>query len=225
MLNLRVDSSNEFDSLCQRDIKDINSESKNKDRLKFEKSILKSLSLSTELSSEILNGVIELVDERYLLPKMKSTRTKKRVEQDLVKLKEDIIEEILPGKVIKFPDGFIKDWSKTDCKEISVPAGILKLGENFFDRQQICDQEGVHLMDVGSENEGKFIVYAKKKDEFVVKIPNRLTVIGKAVKDYEIYLKELKQKLYRAFMEKCGDHNLSENLTRQVFEDFNLHYL
>jgi hypothetical protein len=139
-------------------------------------------------------------------------------------LKEEIIEEILPNGVIKFPDGFIKRWPKI-CKEISVPAGVLKLGESFFDRQQICDEEGAHLMDVGSKIEGKFIVYAKKKDEFIVKIPDSLETIGKAVQDYEFHLKELKKKLYTAFMEKCGDHNLSENLTREVFDDFELPYL
>jgi type I restriction enzyme M protein len=225
LLKLKKDAGKVFEKVCKRNIEDIKAESRKKDRIEFEKTVLESLGLPSELAEQILAAVVGLVEERHLLPKMRNSKKKKRKEQDWGKLKEEIIEEILPNVAIKFPDGFVKDWPKVDFKEISVPAGVLKLGESFFDRQQICDEEGTHLMDVGSEIEGKFIVYAKKKDEFVVKIPNRLTVIGKAVKDYEIYLKELKQKLYKAFMEKCGDHNLSENLTREVFDDFKLHYL
>ena len=37
-----------------------------------------------------------------------------------------------------------------------------------------------------------------------------------------LYLKELKEKLYRAFMEQCGDHTLSENMAQQIFEDYGL---
>jgi len=77
-------------------------------------------------------------------------------------------------------------------------------------------------MEVGSEEKGKFIVYAKKKDELVIKVPESMVVIKKAVQEYEGYLRELKGKVYTAFMEKCGDHSISENLTRQVFEDFDL---
>jgi len=98
----------------------------------------------------------------------------------------------------------------------------LKLGESFFDKQEICDAEGQHVMEVGSEERAKFIVYAKKKDELILKVPTNKIVIKKAVQEYEIYLKERSKDLYRAFMEKCGDHNRAENLTRQVFEDFGL---
>ena len=77
-------------------------------------------------------------------------------------------------------------------------------------------------MEVSSEEKGKFIVYAKEKDEFVIKVPISEVVIKKAVQEYEMYLKDVRKNLYTAFMEKCGDHSVSENLTGQVFEDFNL---
>lgn len=75
---------------------------------------------------------------------------------------------------------------------------------------------------MGSIEEGKFIVYVKKKDEFVIKVPESSVVVKKAVQEYEKYIRELKERLYRAFMEKCRYHHISENLTQQVFEDFSL---
>jgi len=211
-----------FRKLGKRNVLPFDKEMQKSDRKEFEKSVFECLGLGENEYETVCKAVNELIEERHLLPKMRTVRKKKRVEQNLDKLKEEIIEEILPGSTRNFPDSFIRGWPKSDCKELSVPAGSLKLGESFFDRQQICDENGRHLMDLGSKNEGKFIVYAKKKDQFIVKIPNSLETIGKAVQDYELYLKDLKQKLYTAFIEKCGDHNVSENLTRQVFEEFNL---
>jgi len=222
LLQLKKDTEKAFEKLCKRKIKGIKTEAKKRDRIEFEKSVLSPLELPEELSGEILAGVVGLVEERHLLPKLRGAKKKKREEQDLAKLKEEIAEEVLPDGPIKFPEGFIKGWPRVECEEIGVPAGVLKLGGNFMGKQEICDDEGERLMEVESEEKGKFIVYAKKRDEFVIKVPERNIVIKKAVQDYEMYLRDLKQNLYTAFMEKCGDHSVSENLTQQVFEDFGL---
>lgn len=222
LLKLKKDAGKAFEKLCKRSIKDIKTEAKRKDRIEFEKAVLKSLGLPEELGSQILVGVVGLVEERHLLPKLRTSKKKRRAAQDYAKLCEEVTEEVLADGVRKFPEGFVKGWSRIKCKELSVPAGELRLGESFFDTHEICDAEGGHLMEVGSEEKGKFIVYAKKKEELVIKVPESIVVIKKAVQEYEIYLKDLRKRLYIAFMEKCGDHSVSENLTRQVFEDFGL---
>jgi L-rhamnose mutarotase len=196
------------------------------DRQRMDSLVLEVLGLDPKkYLKPLYDGLCELVGERLLLPKMRSSKKKKRKEQDLGKLKEEIIEEILPNGAKQFPDGFVKGGPKADFKEISVPLGKLKLGAMGIMVWEICDENGQHVMEVGSEEKAKFIVYAKKWDGCVIKVPEKNIVIKKSIQDYGIYLKELKQKLYKAFMEKCGDHNLSENLTREVFDDFKLHYL
>jgi len=44
------------------------------------------------------------------------------------------------------------------------------------------------------------------------------------VQEYEIYLKEIRNKLLKAFLEQCGDRAISENLTRQIFDEMDLPY-
>jgi len=222
LVNVKKRAGKAFEEMNRRSIKGIAAEAKRKDRIQFEKMVSLALGLPEESAGAILEGVVALVEERHLLPRLRSSRKKNRVEQDIEKLREEIANEVLPNGPIKFPDGFVKGWGRVRCKEIGVPAGPLKLGESFFDKQEICDEEGKHLMDVGSEVEGKFLVYAKKKDDLVIKIPEGSIAIKKAVLEYEFYVKELRDKLYSAFMEKCGDHSLSENLTRQVLEEFGL---
>lgn len=219
---LKKHSSKAFEKLSKRSIKEIKAEAKRKDRIEFEEGILRALGLSEELASDILAAVVGLVEERHLLPKLRKSKKKKRVAQDWERLCDEVSEEILGGGVRKFPEGFIKGWPRIECKEITVAARKLKLGENFFDKQEICNGEGQHLMEVDSEARGKFIIYAKKKDEHIVKVPLSEIVIKKAVQNYEMYLKDLKKRLYTAFMEKSGDHSASENMTYKIFEDFNL---
>jgi hypothetical protein len=220
---LGKDCKDTFKKLCGREVKDIKTESKRKDRQGFERAVLEALGLPESLSDRVLKAVVELVEERHLLPKMRKRQQKKRVERDLGKLKDEISEEILADGVKKFPEGFIKkSWSGIEYEELSVPAEKLKLGENFFGKQQICNEDGKEFMVVGSEERGKYIVYAQKKNEHVIRVQKGETVVKKAVQEYEFYLKELQDKLYTAFMEQCGDRTTSENLTRQIFEELDL---
>ena len=48
------------------------------------------------------------------------------------------------------------------------------------------------------------------------------TVIKKAVSDFEAEVREIRDRLYTAFMEKSGDHTASDNMARQVCEEFGL---
>jgi hypothetical protein len=211
-----------FRKVGKRKVLAFEKEMRKKDRIDFEIAVFETLGIGEGEYNAVVEAVSELMEERHLLPKLRSWKKKKRVEQDTGKLREEVANEILANGPIKFPDGFVKGWGRIKCKEIGVPAGLLKLGGAFFERQEVCDEEGKHLMEVGSQEEGKFIVYAKKKDELVIKIPESSVAIKKAVQEYELYVKDLRDKLYTAFMDKCGDHNRSENLTRQVFEEYGL---
>lgn len=211
-----------FDNLCKRKIRSIGQEAKRKDRMDFEMSVLRALGLKEESAKDILKGVIDLVDERHLLPTLRKTKKKARKDRDLSKLCDEVAEEVFGAVPTRFPDGFVKGWGKIDCDEICITAKKIKLGETFFDKQEICDENGKHVMEFFSLDKAKFAVYAKDKDEQIVKIPQKQVVLKKAIQDYEFYLKELKSKLLLAFIEKCNDQVLSYNLTKKVFEDYNL---
>jgi len=199
---------------------------KQKNRINFEKAIFRCLGLDEDDYKKVCAAVNELIEERHLIPKLRSKQKKKRVEQDLGKLKEEIAEEILSGGVKRFPDGFMKKgWSQVEYKEMDVPADKLRLGENFFGKQQICLESGDSFMEVSSQERGKFIVYAKKKNEFVVKVPRSEIVVKKAVQEYENYLRELREEFIKAFIEQSGNVTMSENLTRQIFDEIDLPYL
>jgi len=220
--NIKKRAEGAFDKVANRAIKPISKEVKSNDRTNFEAKVLGSLGIEAELANNVLEAVVELVRERHLLPKLRTVKKKRRVEQDLGKLKEEVTEEILPSGVKRFPDAYVKVSAKTEWEEISIAAEKIKLGEAGIGVQEICDGDGNHVMEVGEEAKAKFMVYAKKSDEHIVKIPEKITIVKKAVQNFEIEVREIRSKLYIAFMEKCGDHSMSENLARQVCEEFGL---
>jgi len=212
-----------FKKLSRRPVLPFNEEIKNRDRAVFEKLIFKSLGLTEQDYKSVCIAVNELIEERHIIPKLRTKQKKKRIQQDYSKLKDEISEEILADGIKRFPDAFIKkNWSNIEYEELSVPAEKLKLGENFFGQQQICLSDGKEYMVVSSEEKGKYIIYAQKKDEHVIKIPKNGTVIKKTIQDYEFYLKELQDKLFKAFMEQSGNLAVSENLTNEIFTDLSL---
>jgi len=211
-----------FKKLYKRDVLPFDEEIKRSDRKNFEAAVFKSLGLSEKDYKNVCEAVNVLIEERHLLAISRKKKTKDRNIRDLDKLREEIGREVIPDGVKQFPGGFITGFEKIRCSEVGLLAGKLKLGEFFLGKQEICNIEGEHVQEESSFVRAKFIVYAKRGDELIVKIPDSEIVIKKAVLDYELYLKELKEKLYRAFMEQCGDHTLSENMAQQIFEDYGL---
>jgi len=214
-----------FNKLAHRTVLPFDEEIKQKDRDAFEKIIFKSLGLTEQDYKKVCIAVNDLIEERHLIPKLRTKQQRKRAQQDYEKLKDEISEEILKDGVKRFPDGFIKkSWSDVEYEELSIPAEGLKLGENFFGKQQICLADGKEFMVVSSEEGGKYIIYAQKKNEFVIKVPKSKTVVKKAIQEYEFYLKELQDKFYTAFIEQSGNRIISENFTKQIFEELDLPY-
>jgi len=211
-----------FEKLGRRKVLSFGKEVQRDDRKNFELAIFNLIGLGEDEYQRVCTAVNELIEERHFLAKLRPVRQKRRVEQDLEKLREEIAEEVLPNGVHRFPDAFVKAAGKGEWEEVSVAAGDLKLGERGMDIQEICDGEGKHLMEVRGIERAKYIVYAKRPGEQVIRIQKSAIIVKKAVQDYEVYVRETREKLYRAFMEKCGDHNLSENLTRQVCGEFGL---
>jgi len=211
-----------FYKLAKREVLPFNKEMKKNDRISFEVAVFKNIGLTESDFDKVCKVVNELIEERHLIPILRKSRKKKRIEQNLEKLKDDITEDILPSGIKKFPDAFVGFSSKTECEEIAIATEKIKLGEAGMGVQEICDAEGNHLMELRSIDKAKYIVYAKQKDNQIVKLPKSGIIIKKAIKDYEIYVREIKEELYKALMEKSGNHNLSENLARQILDDFGL---
>jgi len=211
-----------FSSILTRAIKPITEEIKMKDRQALDKAVLEALGLDPKkYLKPLYEGIAELVRERIELAKSRKKIKQAKTKKDIEQLKEQIIEEITPDGVKKFPEEFIDSKYLKDSKEISVPADLLKLGSYFLGQQEVVS-EGGFKYDAESLDEAKFIVYSKKTDSFVIKVPKKKTALIKATDDYERYLRELKDKFFEAFFNRVLDHKQADILVQQVFTELNL---
>lgn len=212
-----------FSSLLKRPIKPIFEEVKMKDRQKLDKLVLEALGLDPKIYLKpIYDGLCELVDERISLAKMRKNAKNSVYKKDVEKLKESVLEEILPEGISKsFPEEFIDSSFLKDSEEISVTNKPLKLGHFFMGLQEIVAEDGFKY-EAKNLEVAKFIIYSQKPDSYIVKIPKNKNALIKAVHSYEKYLKDLKGKLFETFFNRVLDHRQADSLTNQVFEELGL---
>ncbi|MDP2167894.1 MAG: N-6 DNA methylase [Thermodesulfovibrionales bacterium] len=208
-----------FDKLLTRPIKPIFEEVKMKDRQALDSAVFEALGLDPKkYLKPLYEGLTNMVGERLDLgksrTKIKNAKTLKNIEE----LKKQIIEEIIPEGPKRFPEEFIDSRYLKDVKEISVPNEPLKLGSYFMGKQEIISEGGFRY-EAENQDEAKFIVYSRKPDSFIVKIPKQKEVIIKSIDEYERYIKDLKAKLFEAFFNRILDHKQADTLVQQVFNE------
>ncbi|MCX5718012.1 MAG: hypothetical protein NTW44_06865 [Nitrospirae bacterium] len=193
-----------------------------KDRQALDSAVLEALGLdSQKYLKPLYAGLTEMVRERIDLAKSRKKIKQAKTQKDIENLKEQIIEEIIPDGVKKFPEEFIDSKHLKDGKEISVPGETLKLGSYFIGQQEVISDSGFKY-DASSLDEAKYIVYAQKPDSFLIRIPKKTPVLINTINDYEKYLKDLKAKLFEAFFNRTLDHKQADTFVQQVFEELGL---
>jgi len=219
---IRKNITNAFHKLLTRKVKHVFEEVKMKDRQKLDKLVLEALGLDPKkFLKPIYEGLCELVHERIALAKMRKNAQNARTRKDLEKLKEDVLDVVIPYGLKNFPEEFIDSTYLKQSKEISVPKEKMKLGHFFMGLQEVVS-EGGYKHEAKNLEEAKFIVYSQKPDTFIIKIPKNKIALSKAVKDYERYVKNLKDKFFETFFNRVLDHQLAERLTQTVTEELGL---
>ncbi|MCL4537261.1 MAG: SAM-dependent methyltransferase [Nitrospirae bacterium] len=211
-----------LEALQHRNIKSIFEEVKMKDRQALDSAVLEALGLDPKkYLKPLYDGLTEMVRERIDLAKSRKKVKQVKTKRDIEKLKEQVVEEIIPDGVKKFPEEFIDSKYLKDAREISVPNEPLKLGAYFIGQQEVVSESGFKY-DAANLEEAKFIIYAQKPNSFLIRIPKQASVVIRAVDDYERYIKDLKAKLFEAFFSRTHDHKQADTLVQQVFEEVGL---
>ena len=211
-----------FEQLLTRPIKPIVEEVKMKDRQKLDSLILEAIGLDPKkYLKPIYDGICELVRERIELAGMRKKIKTTKTEKDVEKLMEQVISEVIPDGMRKFPEEFIDSRYLKDAKEISIPNEPLKLGRFFFGRQEILSESGFKY-EAASVAEAKFIIFSQKPNCHILKVPEDKIRLKKAVDEYERYIEGLKDELFQTLFTRTHDHKLADTLVIRVMEKFEI---
>ncbi|MDP2932070.1 MAG: hypothetical protein Q8O05_06215, partial [Chloroflexota bacterium] len=211
-----------FDKLSHRPVKPIFEEVKMKDRQKLDRLVLEAMGLDpAKYLKPIYDGLTELMRERIELAGMRKGLKKARPARDIARMTEQVRDDLVKEGIKKFPDDFLNKKPKPqDCISVAVPDVPLRLGNYFLGQQEVVG-EGFSYQ-APSLAAAKYIIYARKPNEYIVCLPNDEVVVTKAVTDYERYLKELFQKLNQELLNRLLDHRQAETLSRRIFQELGL---
>jgi len=149
--------------------------------------------------------------------------------------------KIDPKKVNKTLN-LIKEWEKGSIvkyEEIGLPEGELEL--NFgrkveirfaksgmvllqFTPGEIASANGRASHGASSYERAKYLLYSRKKGQCIYKIPKNEIVVKRAVRDYEKYLKEIRDNITKAFMARKANSDIADTLAREILKEINLPY-
>jgi len=212
-----------FNKIKKREIKSIFEEIKMEDRKKLDSLILKSLGLEPKIYlNKIYKSLTELINERIEFSKMRKSKKVEKRTVSIEKIKNILKKEILFKGIREFPESFIENKYLKNAEEIATTGKSLHIGREFFNNFVIEDEDGNYIYEVNNLNIAKFLIYSYKPNKNIIRIPKDPIVISKAVQDYEIYIRELKARLFNRSLEATNDYKLSEKITDEIFIEYGL---
>jgi type I restriction enzyme M protein len=214
-----------FAKICDRDIGNVFSEVKQKDRHALDTAVLHAIGLDPQKYIQpIYDGLCELVRERIELGQMrgKARKVKNRKVGAEKQILQEVLTEELPNGPHRFPDEFFSDTAKGEAKtDIDLPGRELILDTGSLLPALYAKDKSWNRA-VKSPAEGKFLLYAQQAGHKVAQLPSKPVEVSRTVANYEKYLRELRQRLYEAFHRRTLDTRIAATLTQSVFDKFRL---
>lgn len=216
---------NAFKQLVVRPVHSVFEEIKRKDRVLFDSIILGALGLKPDkYVPRMYEGLCELVRERLELAAKRSKARKTRVRGERAERRtaEEVLEELLPSGVRRFPEDFLSPAALKAAKvAIPLPDEPL-IFENRPLFMTIHTKDGKFSKTVKTPMEAKFLVYSQLAGHKVAQIPEQTVEISRTVAHYEKYLRELRRQLYEAYYRRTLDTKTAGRLTQSAFDRLKL---
>jgi type I restriction-modification system DNA methylase subunit len=212
-----------LETLNQRKIKSIFEETQIPDRQRLDSLVLDALGLDPKkYLKPLYDGLCELVRERIELAKMRKKVKKSRPERDIGRVKGEIIQEFLPDGPKPFPEDFLDPSVKDGkMKEVILPDEPLRLGNFFFGAQEVFTDSGFNYR-AKSPLEAKYLIYSQRHGVSKVFVPIENMPLFKTVKNYEKYLRKLRDDIVKTLLNRTLDQQMSERILHQIFEEYRI---
>ncbi|MEM3485957.1 MAG: N-6 DNA methylase [Candidatus Methanomethyliaceae archaeon] len=211
-----------FERLKQRSVLPITQEVRQKDRRALDEAVLEALGLDPKkYLPEIYEGLVEMVQERLALPKMRATRKKQEKRLSIDQMKEHVRKYVLTSG-LKPITAFLPPGSKLETMVIPLtgrPVSWL----SFLNEYTLVDAEGNEVGRlIGDEGTARYVIYASKEGQYMVEVPADPIVVEKAVQEYEYYLRKTGEQLFNRALEVTKNHSQAERIAREILESFGL---
>jgi type I restriction enzyme M protein len=213
-------------SFYSRRIQNIQNEVKQKDRQKLDKEIIKSLGLDDPaILKRIYDGLVEIVTERLLLPKLRKKQQSQKVRKSYSDVKRSVIEECIGSFPKKFPESFYAPekighfYENLDFEVVNTSGKQLK-DEYFLGFYSIYDADKQLIYETDSIQKVQFIKLLVRPNKFQLIIPQDQAIIYSILENYRNYISTLKEMLLTNANQKLHSWNDAEKMTDEILKDY-----
>lgn len=210
----------EFKKISKREIKPLNDEIKQKDRIDFDYEILKAIGLKEKrYLTQIYDELIKLVSERTELPKMRKRKKLQTQKSSYDSVRKSVIEDCLEHGVKKFPQDFIISDAKIEYEEHPTNGSTLKI-KSFFNEYHLHDSKNKVIIELDSSSKAEYAaILSGITESYILKIPRDEKIADLIVTSYISYVKDLKSAFLKDANMKLHDWALAEKMVAEIMKE------
>lgn len=119
----------------------------------------------------------------------------------------------------KFPQDF---FSSNEYRQINLPGKGLILGKEFFGNFEILTADGSPVLQAGTFNQAKYIIYSSRSKPESIKIPLDENEIKEANSAYESYLDSMIKMIEKDYKNNFAEGKNSRSVVNEIFRKLNL---
>lgn len=207
-----------YKRLMTRPVLPIDQEVRQRDRQALDEAVLEALGLdSGEYLPRIYEGLVEMVRERLALPKMRKVRKKQAQRTSLENIREKVRQEILPDGLQSIT-AFLPVHPRPKMERVPILGQPLSW-RSFLSQYELLDKEGNTVGTlIGEESQARYAVHAWRPGFYELEIPADPIVAGKAVQEYEQYLRRAAKELFGRLLEATRNCRQAEQAVREILE-------
>jgi hypothetical protein len=211
-----------FQPLLKRPIGSVLDEIKLPDRQTLDRAVLAAIGLDPDKwLPRLYEGLSMLVSERIELGKKRSQSRKSRGQKAAGRVAENVLSELLPEGVQRFPDDFLTPAARAHMREISLPEKPVHHKGAFFGKEELSDDSGTKIM-LSNPFEVRYVLYAQANGARVVHIPEKMVEVSRAVNEYVKYLRDLRQRLYETHFRRSLDQIAANRFVEDTWRKLKL---
>jgi hypothetical protein len=212
-----------FQPLLARPIGSVFDEVQQPDRQTLDAAVLQAMGLDPDRwLPRLYDGLTTLVRERVQLGQMRGKARRSRPKRAANRVKEDVLQDLLPHGPSRFPDAFFSHTASAGIfREISLPTASLRYVGPHFGKEQLTTDEG-QTFTVANKFEVRYLLFAQAAGQEVARLPEKPVEVSRTVNNYIQYLRGLRERLHDAYFTRTLDQAAAERFVGEVWRKFNL---
>jgi hypothetical protein len=212
-----------FQPLLERPIGNVFEEITKPDRQALDRVVLRAMGLNPEeWLTRIYDGLTTLVRERVELGKMRSLSRKNKPKKAASRIREEILQELLPDGLPEFPGSFLSQAALNgNFREIPVHDEPYQYKGYFMGKEEMTTTSG-RTIQLANPYEVRYILYAQNSGQQVIRIPENPLEVTRTVNNYLRYLKELRKQLYDSFFTRTLEQSIAERFVLEIWKQYHL---